>query len=75
MAIRRRHQLSCKPGKIPGLHPQLGERIVFMRIESGRDDQQLRDEAVERREDRPLPRGPECRAVGIRRQRHVHHIV
>ena len=66
---------SCgEPAIIGGVELQLRERIRPVRIEPGRDDQELRVERRDRRQDVVGPRGAERGAAGARRERHVQHV-
>ena len=67
-AIRRGH-LEDFPIPLPPLAEQ--KRIAAVRVEAGRDQEQLRAEAVERRQQDLVPGAAELGAAAARRQRRV----
>src|ERR1700676_3367780 len=69
------HQLARDPAEVFGLEIERGQRIAIMRVETGRDDDQLGTELGELRQDHVLERGAKFRAAILRRQGRVDDIV
>src|SRR5579862_2758385 len=64
-------QLLTHPGVIGFVEQQLRERVALMRVEPGRDYDQLGSERVERRQDLAAEAEAELARAGHRRQRHI----
>ena len=65
------HQLAGRPVEIVLVEVDLGQRIAVMRVEAGGNDDQVRPEIVERRQDARLERLAKDVAAGAGRQRRV----
>ena len=69
-----RHELARHPGVIRVGKLESRERILAVRIESGRDEQDLRLVPFERRQPVLAHGGAKLLASGTRRQRDVDHV-
>ena len=75
VSFRDLHQLRRRPGKIRFDKIETAERIEAMRVEAGRNDDQIRAKRFDARQKPRFHRLPEHRAIVARGERCIHDIV